>query len=99
MRLRKVVEDAARTQPTQPGVELVVSITDDVTDTVFLDETYIFRVRCRVSKEIVTGLTVEHNVSGTHERGSYRQQSSPHFADEVCCSSCPTHRSSARRAT
>ena len=45
MKLRKVVEDAARIQPTQPGVELVVSIKDDVPDTVFLDETCTFRVR------------------------------------------------------
>ncbi|TFY61365.1 hypothetical protein EVJ58_g4543 [Rhodofomes roseus] len=44
MKLRKVVEDAARIQPNQPGVEVVVSVADDVPDTVFLDETYIFRV-------------------------------------------------------
>ncbi|KZT73395.1 hypothetical protein DAEQUDRAFT_684402 [Daedalea quercina L-15889] len=44
MKLRKVVEDATRIQPHQPGVEIVVSISDDVPDTVFLDETYIFRV-------------------------------------------------------
>ncbi|KAH9926496.1 uncharacterized protein B0H18DRAFT_1006430 [Fomitopsis serialis] len=44
MKLRKVVEDAARIQPNQPNVEIVVSVADDVPDTVFLDDTYTFRV-------------------------------------------------------
>ncbi|KAI0728364.1 histidine kinase-like ATPase [Fomitopsis betulina] len=44
MKLRKVIGDAVRIQPNQHGVELVVSVTDDVPHTVLLDEAYIFRV-------------------------------------------------------
>ncbi|CCL98839.1 uncharacterized protein FIBRA_00844 [Fibroporia radiculosa] len=44
MHLRKVVEDLARIQPSQPGVDVVISVVSEVPETVYLDETYTFRV-------------------------------------------------------
>lgn len=51
MNLRKMIEDLARVteargvQPGLPGVEIVVSVFQNVPETVYLDETYTFRVR------------------------------------------------------
>lgn len=48
--LRKMVENLARitetrgSSPDQPGVDVIVSVTDDVPSSVYLDETYTFRV-------------------------------------------------------
>lgn len=49
--LRKMVENLARitevrgAQPGQPGVDVIVSVAPCVPPTVYLDETYTFRVR------------------------------------------------------
>lgn len=48
--LRTMVENLARItetkgmQPGVPGVDVIVSVTDDVPPSVYLDETYTFRV-------------------------------------------------------
>ncbi|PCH34375.1 hypothetical protein WOLCODRAFT_87468 [Wolfiporia cocos MD-104 SS10] len=44
MQLYKVIEDLGRIQPIQAGVDIVVSVAQDVPKIVYLDETYTFRV-------------------------------------------------------
>jgi len=50
MHIRKMVEDLAKiteakgVQPGQEGVDVIISVTQDVPDAVYLDETYTFRV-------------------------------------------------------
>lgn len=44
MQLRKVLEDLARIQSNIPGVDIIISVASDVPTTVYLDETYTFRV-------------------------------------------------------
>lgn len=46
MQLRKVIDDLARIQPSQPGIDVIVSVAPDVPNMVYLDETYTFRVSC-----------------------------------------------------
>lgn len=74
MKLRKVVEDATRIQPIQHGVEPIVSVTDDVIDTVILDETYIFRVSCGVEQRLALGLTIKNHMLGAYECESSHEQ-------------------------
>ncbi|EED79627.1 hypothetical histidine kinase [Postia placenta Mad-698-R] len=44
VQLRKVLEDLARIQSNVPGVDIIISVASDVPVTVYLDETYTFRV-------------------------------------------------------